>query len=298
MKQSYAMRRSGNTVRTNIIQVHDGAATRRRDLLAAEEPLELRLTEWASGRALTHTVAVTMRTPGNDFELAAGFLFAEGLLRGKDDIATIRFCTDPDVDGEQQYNIVTLEHRTGVPFDAAKLNRTFMTTSSCGVCGKASLDALEISCPVPLPAGPVVAPELLYQLPQALHAAQEVFARTGGLHAAALFDTSGRLIDAREDVGRHNAVDKLIGAQLLAGQLPLHDRLMLVSGRTSYEIMTKALGAGIAFVAAVSAPSSLAVELARRFNMTLVGFLRERRCTIYAGAQRVAIETPVGAEHR
>jgi FdhD protein len=286
------MRRPGSTVRANVVQLHDGAATRRRDLLAAEEPLELRLTERSGGAARTHVVAVTMRTPGNDFELAAGFLFSEGLIRGKDDVATIRFCADPQVDGEQQYNIVTLELRLGAPFDPARLNRAFATTSSCGVCGKASLAALEITCPAPLPAGPLVAPRALYRLPHALREGQPVFTQTGGLHAAALFDPDGRLLDVREDVGRHNAVDKLIGAQLLAGRLPLYDRLMLVSGRASYEIMAKALGAGLPVVAAVSAPSSLAVELAQRFNVTLIGFLRERRCTIYAGAQRVALAPP------
>src|SRR5919109_2326893 len=186
------MRRSGSTVRTNVIRLDESAATQRRDMLAAEEPLELRLTEWSSGRERTHPVAVTMRTPGNDFELAAGFMFSEGLLRDQRDIATIRFCADPDVDGEQQYNIVTLEHRLGAPFDPAKLNRAFTTTSSCGICGKASLDALEIACPAPLAAGPIVAPDVLYRLPAALHEAQEIFARTGGLHAAALFDAAGR----------------------------------------------------------------------------------------------------------
>lgn len=281
------MRRSGSSVRVNVVQLQEGTSARRRDLLAAEEPLELRLTEWSSGSQKTHPVAVTMRTPGNDFELAAGFLFAEGLLHSKDDIATIRFCTDPDTDGEQQYNIVTLEYRLGVSFDPSRLNRALTTTSSCGICGKASLDTLQLSCPAPLGSGPQVDTGVLYGLPAALSEVQEVFARTGGLHAAALFDAQGRLLEVREDIGRHNAVDKLIGAQLLAGQLPLSDQLMLVSGRASYEIMAKALGAGLPFVASVSAPSSLAVDVARRFNMTLVGFLRDRRCTIYAGEQRI-----------
>lgn len=287
------MQRSGSTVRANVVRLQGDATERRRDLLAAEEPLELRLTEWTHGRAQTHVVAVTMRTPGNDFELAAGFLFSEGLIRSRDDIATIRYCADPDVDGEQQYNIVTLELRSGVDFDATRLNRAFTAYSSCGVCGKASLDALEVRCPAPLPAGPIVPAATLYALPGALRDAQVVFDRTGGLHAAALFDPDGRLLAAREDVGRHNAVDKLIGAELLAGHLPLHDRLLLVSGRTSYEILAKALGAGLPFVAAISAPSSLAAGLAQRFGITLVGFLRDERCTIYSGAARVRMEGQV-----
>lgn len=275
--------RPGATTRVRLHTVTDGTPAPRRDTVATEEPLELRLLT-ASGQR--RTLAVTMRTPGSDFELAAGFLHGEGVVATRDEISRISYCTDPDVDPEQLYNIVNVTLVADTLPELRGLERHFATTSACGVCGKASLEALKVRSAV-LPAGPTVSAETLYALPAALREAQNLFATTGGLHAAALFTTNGELVCLREDVGRHNAVDKLVGHCLLAGELPLADHVLLVSGRTSYEIMQKALVAGIRIVCAVSAPSSLAVSLAEEFGMTLVGFLRDRRCNVYAGAARV-----------
>ncbi|MEV0581836.1 formate dehydrogenase accessory sulfurtransferase FdhD [Nonomuraea sp. NPDC050310] len=253
----------------------------RRDDLATEEPLEIRLASGADRR----TVAITMRTPGHDFELAAGFLHGEGLVP-RDGIDTIGYCTDEDVAPEARYNTVTVRVSGPLP-DLPTLDRHFLTSSACGVCGSASLDALRDRCSA-LPAdGVTVTAETLYSLPGRLRQAQGVFGKTGGLHAAGLFTPDGDLVAVREDVGRHNAVDKLVGWAALGGRLPLAGHLLMVSGRTSYEIMQKALAAGVPVVCAVSAPSSLAVELAREFGLTLVGFLREERCNLYAGAERV-----------
>jgi FdhD protein len=278
--------RPGSTVRTRVHVVADGQGRVRRDTLATEEPLELRLLAGGARR----TLAVTMRTPGHDFELAAGFLHGEGVIASAEDIRRISYCTDVDV--EQQYNIVNvgLDELPELP----GLDRHFMTTSACGVCGKESLEALKIrGCPV-LGAGPSVDAETLYGLPDALRKAQGLFESTGGLHAAGLFTADGSLLCVREDVGRHNAVDKLIGWALMSGRLPLRDHVLMVSGRTSYEIMQKALAAGVPVVCAVSAPSSLAVSLAEEFGMTLVGFLRERRFNVYAGADRVRLPALAG----
>jgi FdhD protein len=233
-----------------------------------------------------------MRTPGSDFELATGFLHGEGVVDGPDDVASISYCVDPDVDAAQQFNIVNVELAGHVRPDLSPLERHFLTTSACGVCGKANLDALQIrATPVARP-GPLVAPATLRNLPVALRAAQGLFATTGGLHAAGLFDAEGNLVAAREDVGRHNAVDKLVGWALLGGRLPLSDSIALVSGRASFEIMQKFLVAGVPIVCAVSAPSSLAVGVAEQFGMTLVGFLREERFNIYTGPERILPESP------
>jgi FdhD protein len=249
------------------------------DLLAIEEPLEIRLGE--------KTVSITMRTPGHDFELAAGFLFTEGILQSSQQIHRIRR-SNASANPRQAGNSVTVELNPGVEVDFERLERHFYTTSSCGVCGKASIEALHVQgCPV-LPNESLVVPaEVLHRLPEALRRQQAVFDRTGGLHAAALFDAKGNLVLLREDVGRHNAVDKLIGAEMLRGHTPLYDKLMLVSGRASFELTQKALMAGIPILAAVGAPSSLAVETAQRFNMTLLGFVRDGRFNIYSGASRI-----------
>ncbi|QYJ16369.1 Sulfur carrier protein FdhD [Rubrobacter xylanophilus DSM 9941] len=277
-------RRKGSKTRTRLRTVEDGDVRLRSDVLATEEPLEVRLISGGERR----TVAVTMRTPGADFELAAGFLFSEGIISSREDIRRISYCTDPDIDAEQLYNIVNVELRPGLEYDPRQLERHFYTTSACGVCGKASLDQLELrGCPV-IPPGPQVAPETLYSLPEKLREEQGLFEATGGLHAAALFDGEGELVAVREDVGRHNAMDKLVGWALLEGRLPLSGHIMMVSGRSSFEIMQKCLMAGVPVVCAVSAPSSLAVEVARRFGMTLVGFLRGRRFNVYAGSERIA----------
>jgi FdhD protein len=263
-----------------------GSATReRRDYLATEEPLEIRLTAPDGTRK---TAAITMRTPGHDFELAAGFLHGEGLA-GPGDIAAIAYCTDEDLPPEARYNTVTVRLRGPIP-DLPALDRHFLTSSACGVCGSASLEALHDRCK-PVPRGGLsLTPELLYGLPDALRAAQGGFGKTGSLHAAGLFSATGTLVAVREDVGRHNAVDKLVGWAGLSERLPLAEHVLMVSGRTSYEIMQKALAAGIPAVCAVSAPSSLAVELAREFGITLVGFLRGERCNVYAGSERIAME--------
>jgi len=277
--------RPGSKTRARILAVTDGERRTRSDYLATEEPLEIRLVV-GSAKA---TVAVTMRTPGADFELAAGFLYGEGVIAGRENIARISYCTDPEVDAEQQYNIVNVGLNAAALPDLHSLERHFMTSSACGICGKASLDALELrGCPV-VPAGPALDPAVLPRLPDALRKAQGLFESTGGLHAAGLFTADGELVAVREDVGRHNAVDKLVGWAVMEGRLPLHDHLLMVSGRSSYEILQKALAAGVPVVCAVSAPSSLAVDLARRFGMTLVGFLRGERFNVYAGEERLGL---------
>ncbi|MFF4191304.1 formate dehydrogenase accessory sulfurtransferase FdhD [Nonomuraea sp. NPDC001831] len=274
--------RPGPTTRVRIRELAGSGARDRRDDLATEEPLEIRLT---GGDGARKTVAITMRTPGHDFELAAGFLSGEGLA-GPDDIAAIAYCTDDDLPPEARYNTVTVRLHGPVP-DLPALDRHFLTSSACGVCGSAGLDALHGRCK-PIPRGSLeLTPEVLYGLPGALREAQGVFGKTGGLHAAGLFSATGTLLALREDVGRHNAVDKLVGWAALAGRLPLAEHVLMVSGRASYEIMQKALAAGVPAVCAVSAPSSLAVDLAREFGLTLVGFLRGERCNVYAGQERV-----------
>jgi FdhD protein len=228
-----------------------------------------------------------MRTPGADFELAAGFLYGEGIIDSPDDVQKISYCVDSDLDAEQRYNIVNVELRGGREFDLRPLERHFYTTSACGVCGKASLEQLELrGCPV-MTAGPEVSAEVINILPEKLREAQGLFDATGGLHAAALFDEEGELLALREDVGRHNATDKLVGWALLEGRLPLTDHIVMVSGRSSFEILQKALAAGAPVVCAISAPSSLAVDVARQFGMTLVGFLRGGRFNVYAGSERI-----------
>lgn len=274
--------RPGPTTRIRIREITGSVTTDRRDDLATEEPLEIRLTAPDGARK---TVAITMRTPGHDFELAAGFLHGEGLVR-PGEIAAIAYCTDEDLPPEARYNTVTVRLRVPIP-DLPALDRHFLTSSACGVCGSASLDALRDRC-APIPQGTLrLTPEILYGLPDALRQAQGVFGKTGGLHAAGLFSATGRMAGLREDVGRHNAVDKLVGWAALAERLPLAEHVLMVSGRASYEIMQKALAAGIPAVCAVSAPSSLAVDVARDFGMTLVGFLRGERCNVYAGQERI-----------
>jgi FdhD protein len=254
------------------------------DLLAVEEPLEIRLGD--------RSISITMRTPGHDFELAAGFLFTEGILHDAAEIRALNW--SPNVNGNgagnprQLGNSVTVELNAGVEVDLDRLERHFYTTSSCGVCGKASIDAIAVQGCAVLPRNsPVLEASVVHGLPEALRHAQPVFERTGGLHAAALFSPSGELQLLREDVGRHNAVDKLIGAEVLANRTPLSNDLLFVSSRASFELVQKALMAGIPILAAVGAPSSLAVETAQRFNMTLLGFVRDNRFNIYSGASRI-----------
>lgn len=259
-------------VHREIIKAAQEKLLSEEDRLAVEEPLEIRL-----GRS---PIAITMRTPGHDGELAAGFLLTEGVIRKAQDIARI---SGPE---RRLPNVISLKLRPGLRFNRDRLNRYFHATSSCGLCGKTTLEAIGVKT-APLASDLRIAPGLLYALPGKLREEQEAFDETGGLHAAALFDGDGELLYVREDVGRHNAVDKVIGAALLQRRCPLDQHILLVSGRASFEIMQKALVARIPIVAAVSAPSSLAVALARKFKMTLVGFLRGESANIYAGAARI-----------
>ena len=268
------------------------AAARGRDVLAVEEPLEIRLDYGPRTARTRRSITVTMRTPGSDVELAVGFLLAEGLVHRREDVDRAESC-GPPAGPLGIRNLVRVELAPEVTVDAKRLQRNFLTSSSCGLCGKASLDALPLVSHVRLPDGFVVPASAIHDLPSRLRGAQTAFDRTGGLHAAALFDRDGHLLDVYEDVGRHNAVDKLIGAQFLARAVPLSDRLIFVSGRAGYELVQKSLAAGIPMLAAVGAPSSLAVDLARDANMTLVGFVRDRRLNVYSGVQRIRRDRPV-----
>ncbi len=280
--------RPASKVRATVRVVRGDRLEVRTDLLATEEPMEVRVAAGAHRR----TVAVTMRTPGHDFELAAGFLFTEGVIRSRDQVARIAYCSDPDVAADQRYNVVTVELRGGELPNLRPLERHFATTSACGVCGKATLDSLRARGCAAVEGGPAVDPQVLRQLPDRLREAQGLFAQTGGLHAAALFDARGQLVALREDVGRHNAMDKLVGWAFLEGRLPLRDGVVVVSGRASFELVQKAVVAGAPVLCAVSAPSSLAVEVARDFGITLVGFLRGDRFNVYTGAERVRLPAP------
>jgi FdhD protein len=254
--------------------------TERPDDVVGEEPLEIRLSG-PSGSA--EPVAVTMRTPGHDFELAVGFLLAEGLLADQSALLTVKYCDLPEGD-PQKFNVVTVT--SALPVDVGGRRRLATVSASCGICGTATLDELKGRCP-PVPAGGTISAEVLTSLPARLREGQRVFTRTGGLHAAGLFATAGELLAIREDVGRHNAVDKLVGWAAMQGRLPLAGAALVVSGRVSYEIVQKAAVAGIPVLVAVSAPSSLAVATAQALDMTLAGFVRDGRANVYAGTRRV-----------
>lgn len=277
------MKPPGSKTKATVWVVEKSKVRSRSDQLATEEPLEIRLV------SPQKTVAVTMRTPGADFELAAGFLYSEGVISSRDDICRISYCVEPDVDGEQRYNIVNVELRDGLSVDLQPLERHFFTTSACGVCGKASLEALRSRSYPVIPEGQEVTAEVIYSLSEQLRSAQRVFSTTGGLHAAGLFNLQGQLLWVREDVGRHNALDKLVGAAVLSDELPLNNHIVMVSGRSSFEILQKCLAAGVPVVCAVSAPSSLAVTLAQEFGITLIGFLRGEQFNIYNGKERVRL---------
>ena len=293
------------SLRRWVSRFRAGRLSRQRDVVAVEEPLEIRVEWYPDGGRVLRSVAVTMRTPGDDFELAAGFLSSEGLLGSPADVREIAYCGD---DGPTEFNRVTIRLRRGVVFDTALIERNFYTTSSCGVCGKGSLEALEIRGEVPFSdrphascperttdtgtdrgPWPLLSPDILTSLPAKLRDSQAVFDRTGGIHAAGLFEPDGVLRLLREDVGRHNAVDKVIGRAFLDRDLPLHGSVLVVSGRTSFEIMQKALAAGIPIVAAVGAPSTLAVEIAREYRMTLAGFVRDGGFNLYSMPERVGV---------
>lgn len=259
------------------------------DLLAVEEPLEIRIGYGPGHRREEKSLSVTMRTPGHDMELATGFLLSEGIIRSAEDLLSIRHCRQVKKE-EEKGNVVRAELAHDLDIDLDKLQRHFYTSSSCGVCGKSSIEAVHSSSCYYLPAAsPVFDISLIHQLPDKLRETQAVFEHTGGLHAAALFNNTGKLILMREDVGRHNALDKLIGAAAAQGLLPLHDYLVQLSGRASFELVQKALMAGVPLLSAVGAPSSLAVSLAEASGMTLMGFVRNRRYNIYCGAQRIRL---------
>jgi FdhD protein len=291
---------SGDPMLQTFVEKVSGRLSRQTlDSLAIEEPLEIQLNFGSSNARQTRSISVTMRTPGSDFDLVAGFLMTEGVIRDANEIEQIMYAGDPFSDGElppqsmdvpritAKHNIVRVDLAEDVAVSLANLQRNFYTTSSCGICGKASLLALRTVCPPRSINNFKVGAELLYRLPGLLRESQEVFNRTGGLHGAGLFDSVGNLLAFREDVGRHNAVDKLIGSEFLADRTPLRDRLLLLSGRASFELLQKALMGGVPMVAAVGAPSSLAVQVAKEFDITLVGFLREGHFNIYHGRERI-----------
>ncbi len=273
-------RRAVTPVRVGAIE--DGRLIERPDRLVTEEPMEIRLQD---RREQAEPVGVTMRTPGHDFELAVGFCRTEGLLGGTADLAGVKYCVDLDAD--QEYNVVTVTSRR--PVDLGPHRRVVAASSSCGICGKNTIDEVAIDC-APVGPGPVIARSVLLRLPDLLRESQTIFDSTGGLHAAGLFSPDGELEVLREDVGRHNAVDKLVGHGVMNGALPFSSSVLMVSGRLSFEIVQKAAVAGIPVVGAVSAPSSLAVATAERFEQTLVGFLRDGRGNIYTHPERVAME--------
>jgi len=261
------------TIRPDSVQEHD-------DYLVREEPLEIRISHGAGAKRRQLSVAVSMRTPGDDEELATGFLFTEGIIQGISQVVAVKWLEE---------NILSVELQPAIAIDEARLTRHLFTSSSCGVCGKASLDAVQtISCFYAVKGRPALSPEIIYGLPETLREAQATFEATGGLHAAGLFDQTGKLLLLREDVGRHNAVDKVIGAALRSAYpLPFRDLLIMVSGRAGFELVQKATMAGIPVLAAVGAPSSLAFELAEESGMTLIGFLRDKRFNVYTGADRI-----------
>jgi FdhD protein len=279
---------SGASLAIDVSKVHGPDQFSQSDSVAVEEPLEIQLCRASAEDSAARSISITMRTPGNDEELALGFLFTEAIITGREQIASAMHC-GPEAPGTGYRNVIRIELKPGVPVDLGRLERHFYTTSSCGVCGKSSLDALRVSGQQPMTGNATTfSREAIVQLPDKLRVEQEIFATTGGLHAAAAFTPDGEITLVREDVGRHNAVDKVVGALLKAKRLPAQETGLLVSGRASFELMQKALVAGFPLLAAVGAPSSLAVSLAREFDMTLVGFLRRGNFNIYSHAERLA----------
>ncbi len=275
--------RPGRSADVTTAAIDGVLRTQRDDRVAVEEPLEIRLLAGGERRSL----ALTMRTPGHDFELAAGFLFNEGIVKSREEIVGISYCLDDDIEQDQYYNIVNVELRARSLPDLSAHTRLFTGYGACGICGRESIDALEARGLDRIDDTTTIATETLYALPDRMRAAQPIFERTGGLHATALFDASGELLVLREDIGRHNALDKVIGEAFLAGKLPLKGCIALVSGRASFELVQKAIAARIPMLASISAPSSLAVDLGRRFGITLIGFLRGSRANIYSAEERV-----------
>ena len=277
-------------IKRKVLLVENTGAAKPRefsDALIVEEPLEIRL-EWEhAGKRIGKSIAVTMRTPGHDYELTSGFLFTEGIVKSGEAIAKLDYCVGVDK-LKQQFNQLTVRLRPGVKVPLEKLERNFYTSSSCGVCGKATLDALKIECSRTFKSGvPKLASSVISTLPESLRAAQKNFEKTGGVHAAGLFTMDGKLLDVFEDVGRHNAVDKLIGSRVMENDLDFSKLGMVISGRIGFEIVQKAIVAGIPIIVAVGAPSSLSVELAEEYGMTLCGFVKKDRFNVYSGTERV-----------
>jgi len=307
---SYVSEASRAVVHTPVDKLTALDTQSAREALAVEEPLEIRLLHGPANARATKSISVTMRTPGNDDELAAGFLMTEGVIRDATDIERIVYApedsapvpAEEDLQSDEFYqprrNVVLVELAPDVEVSLATLERNFYTTSSCGICGKASLLALRTVCPPRIKNLFSIDASVLYSLPARLRKAQSVFDRTGGLHGAGLFDASGKLLAMREDVGRHNAVDKLIGSEFLADHTPLRNCLLLLSGRASFELLQKAVMAGISMVAAIGAPSSLAVKVAQEFDVILVGFLRDDHMNIYHGTDHIMREQPASKGER
>lgn len=274
-----------------IIKFRKGIFEAQTDHLASEEPLEIQLAYGPIIQRQHMSLAVTMRTPGADFDLVYGFLFTEGLIQGRKDILYMRY-PGAQLSPEAQENSILVELHPSTRFDTARLQRHFYTSSSCGICGKASLEMVQNQSAFLLPADqPLIHPEILLCLPEALLPQQSLFNHTGGIHAAGLFSSNGDLLYLREDIGRHNALDKVIGAALQKQTLPLKDMILLVSGRAGFELVQKTVMAGIPIMASVGAPSSLAVELAEAYNLTLVGFLRDGGFNLYTGGERIAVKS-------
>ncbi|QQL51356.1 formate dehydrogenase accessory sulfurtransferase FdhD [Mucilaginibacter ginkgonis] len=277
---------NASSISLPVVKVNQHGSTEVADELAVEEPLEIRLESGPEEARSVKNISVTMRTPGNDAELAIGFLFTEGIIQSKDDVADASHCFIACAENKE--NVIQVNVRPSVTANLKNTDRNFYTTSSCGVCGKGSINAIRtVGTYIDTKDHNSVKQDILLQLPEILRQQQEVFDSTGGLHASALFTTEGDLITLREDVGRHNALDKVIGAALMADMLPLGDKVLLLSGRASFELVQKAVMAGINIIAAVGAPSTLAVQLAAEFNITLIGFLRGSRYNIYTGSHRV-----------
>ncbi|MDN5204742.1 formate dehydrogenase accessory sulfurtransferase FdhD [Fulvivirgaceae bacterium BMA10] len=277
---------SSSVVNAKLLKVKGLEKGDHDDLLVVEEPLEIQIIYLKDSEWVRKSISVTMRTPGNDFELALGFLFTESIITNFDQVKNIAYCTN--VKPEEEGNVVKVEMKEGVEIDIKKLERYFYTSSSCGVCGKSTIDAVMTNaCQPVIPNKPVVDPKLIIELSDRLKKAQTVFKYTGGLHASGLFSSDGELMLMREDIGRHNALDKLIGASLHQGLVPLEDTILLVSGRVGFELVQKSIRAGIPMLVAVGAPSSLAVQLAKEAGMTLIGFLRGDHYNVYCGRERL-----------
>ncbi len=281
------MNPAGASRQQEILRYRRSSSSQRRDRLASEEPLEIRLLTGPQGKPESRSLTITMRTPGQDYELAAGLLYAENLINSRDDIVKMTYCVGENK-LEQTYNVLQVRLRPGLSIDWDKLNRHGVTTASCGLCGKVQIEQIQQDLhPDFGPDSPQLEPEMLCELPERMRPQQQLFSRTGGVHASALFDLSGQCLAVCEDVGRHNALDKLIGSQLLAGRQPLLNKILLVSGRASFELVQKSLRSSIPVILAVGAPSTMAVDLARAYGQTLIGFLHQEGFNVYSGEQRL-----------